>query len=197
MSAWRGGFPLPGLFRSSDRPVRIHGIWFGPDLKLKRNWLEVRAKIEAQVCTWLRRRLFLKGQLEVCAVYIFIFYWLSVIPRPKVHRVALIQSLSKFFGMIESRWFALDPLLVLLGWSLEEIHAEWIWALASGFLNNSEFSLTWCLARNALPLSYWAFKAGLIDTPNYLRCGNDQEEMTKHAFYDCERVRPFWIQVEE
>ena len=57
LGAWRGSFPLPGPFRWSDGPIRILGVWFGPGLQLKRNWLEVRAKVEARVVAWLRRRL--------------------------------------------------------------------------------------------------------------------------------------------
>ena len=97
LSTWRGGVPLPGLFRWSDGPVRILGMWFGPGLRVERNWLEVRAKVEAQMGTCLRRRLSLKGRVEVCAVYIFllILHRLSVHPLFKVHRLALIKSLSK------------------------------------------------------------------------------------------------------
>ena len=71
LGAWRGSVPLPGPFRWSDGPVRILGVWFGPGLKLERNWLEVRAKVEARVVAWLRRRLSLKGRVEVCAVHVF------------------------------------------------------------------------------------------------------------------------------
>ena len=77
-----------------------------------------------------------------------------------------------------------------LGWSLEEIHSQWNWAPGSGYLNNSEFSLTWRLVRNALPLADWAFKAGLVGMPDCFRCGSGQEETALHAFYYCERVRP-------
>ena len=79
LGAWRGSVPLPGLFQ------------------LERNWLEVWAKVEAQVGTNLRRCLSLKGRVEVCDVYTFplIFYQLSVLLLPKVHRLAQIQSLSK------------------------------------------------------------------------------------------------------
>ena len=67
-------------------------MWLGSGLQL-----EVQAKVDAQVDTWLRRRLFLKGREEVCAVYIFplILYRLSVLPLPKNHRQALQRSLSK------------------------------------------------------------------------------------------------------
>ena len=82
----------------SDGPVRFLGVWFGPSLQLERNWLELRAKVEAWVVALLRRRLSLKGRVEVCAAYIFplLFYPLSVLPLPKDHRLALEQSLFKF-----------------------------------------------------------------------------------------------------
>ena len=57
LGAWRGSIPLPGPFNWSDDPVRILGVWFRPGLQLERNWLEVRAKVEAQVGAWLQRRL--------------------------------------------------------------------------------------------------------------------------------------------
>ena len=96
--AWRGGVPLPGPFRWTDGPIRILGVWLGPDLYLERNWLEVWAKVEAQVAAWLRRRLSLKSKAGVCAGYIFSFILcrLSVLPLPRDHRMALIQSLFSF-----------------------------------------------------------------------------------------------------
>ena len=60
LSAWRVGVPLPETFLWSDGPVRILEVWFGPDLQVERNWSEVQAKVDAQLCTWLRRRLSLK-----------------------------------------------------------------------------------------------------------------------------------------
>ena len=97
LGAWTGSVPLPGPFRWSDGPVRILGVWFGPGLQLKRNWLEVRAKVDAKMVAWLRRRLSLKGRAEMCAEYVFplILYRLSVLPLPKDHRVALQRYLSK------------------------------------------------------------------------------------------------------
>ena len=88
LGAWRGSVPLPVTFRWSDDPVRLLGVWFGPGLQ---------AKVEAQVVAWLQRQLSLKGRVEVCTVYIFplILYRLSVLPLPKEHRAALIQSLFK------------------------------------------------------------------------------------------------------
>ena len=107
LGAWKRGGPLPGPFRWSDGLVRILGVWFGPDLQLERNWLEVRAKLEAQVGAWFRRRLSLKRRAEVCAVNIFhlILYRLSVLPLPRDHRVALEQPLSKLL------WKGRSPLV--------------------------------------------------------------------------------------
>ena len=257
LGAWRGSDTLPGPFRWSDGPVRILGVWFRPDLQLERNWSEVQAKVNAQVGTWLSRRLSLKGRAEACAVYVFplILYRLAVLPLPKARRLALQQSLSRLLwggarpmvrrqvciqrtrngglGMpdLESHWLAerlaylgrvltgtavwrlkasrtfprlksdpkaegrrrplgetlfvrecrtalrnllgssdlswprkelyrelvvgsaSDPLSERHGWTTEEIRSHWNWAPGSSFLNNSEFSLTWRLVRNALPLT--------------------------------------------
>ena len=92
---------------------------------------------------------------------------------------------------------ASDPLVEGLGWSAEEIRSQWNWAPGSGFLNNSEFSLTWRLTRNALALNDWAYRACIADMPDCSRCDSGLEETALHAFYYCERVRPFWSHVEE
>ena len=44
-----GSIPLPEPFCMSDVPVLILGVWFGPSLQFEQNWLEVRAKVKAQV----------------------------------------------------------------------------------------------------------------------------------------------------
>ena len=97
LGAWRGSNTLPGPFRWSDGPVRILGVWFGPDLQLERNWSEVQAKVNAQVGIWLSRRLSLKGSAEACATYVFplILSQLAVLPLPRARRLALQRSLSK------------------------------------------------------------------------------------------------------
>ena len=77
------------------------------------------------------------------------------------------------------------------------LRSRWNWAPGSSFLNNSEFSLTWRLVRNALPLVGLNYKAGLADMPDCARCGSGLEETAEHAFYYCERVRPFWDHVGE
>ena len=97
LGAWRGSNTLPGPFRWSDGPIRILGVWFGPDLQLEWNWSEVHAKVNAQVGIWLLRRVSLKGRAEACAAYVFplILYRLAVLPLPKAHRLALQWSLSR------------------------------------------------------------------------------------------------------
>ena len=91
LGAWRGSNTLPGSFRWSDGPVRILGVWFGPDLQLERNWSEIQTKVIAQVGIWLSRRLSLKGRAEACATYVFplILYRLAVLPLPKAHQLVL------------------------------------------------------------------------------------------------------------
>ena len=301
LGAWRGSNTLPGAFCWSDGPVRILGVWFGPDFQLERNWSEVQTKVNAQVGIWLSRRLSLKGRAEACATYVFplILYRLAVIPLPKARRLALQQSLSRLLwggarpmvrrqvciqrtrnggpGMpdLESHWLAerlaylgrsltgdavwrrkasrtfprlksdpkaegrrkrlgealfvrvcrkalrnhlgssdlsqprkelyrvlvvgssSDPLSERRGWTAEEIRSHWNWAPGSSFLNNSEFSITWWLARNALPLLGLNYKAGLADMPDCPRRGSGLEETAEHAFYYSERVRPFWDHVGE
>ena len=102
VGAWTGSNTLPGPFRWSDGPIRILGVWFGPDLQLERNWSEVHAKVNAQVGIWLSRRLSLKGRAEACAAYVFllILYRLAVHPLPKAHRLALQRSLSRLLWMV-------------------------------------------------------------------------------------------------
>ena len=87
LSAWRGSYTLSESFCWSEGPVRILGVWFGPDLQLERNWSEVQAKVNAQ------------GWAEACTVYVFqlILYRMAVLPLPKAPRLALQLSLSRLF----------------------------------------------------------------------------------------------------
>ena len=57
---------------------------------------------------------------------------------------------------------ASDSLVDRLGWLMEEVRSHWNWVPGSGFLNNSEFSLTWRLAWNALTLCGLNYKACLL-----------------------------------
>ena len=92
---------------------------------------------------------------------------------------------------------ASDPLSERRGWTAVEIRSHWNWAPGSSFLNNSEFSLTWQLARNALPLLGSDFRAGLADMPDCACCSSGLEETAEHAFYYCVRFRLFWNHVGE
>ena len=121
LGAWRGSNTLPGPFRWSDGPIRILGVWFGPDLQLERNWSEVQTKVNAQVGIWLSRRLSLKGRAEACATYVFplILYRLAVLPLPKARRLALQQSLSRLLWGVQGRWS--------VGRSVSNVHATGVW----------------------------------------------------------------------
>ena len=105
-------------------------------------------------------------------------------PRKERYRKLVVGSAS-------------DPLSERRGWTAEEIRSHWNWAPESSFLNNSEFSLTWRLVRNALSFRGLNFRVGLADMPDCPRCSSGLEETAEHAFYYCERVRPFWDYVGE
>ena len=100
-----------------------------------------------------------------------------------------------YHGLVEGS--VSDPLEKRLDWLLGEIRSQWNWVPGSSFLNNSEFSLTWRFARNALALHNGAYRACLADMSDCPRCSSGLEETTLHAFYYCERVRPFWSHVKE
>ena len=92
---------------------------------------------------------------------------------------------------------ASDPLGKRLGLPEGELLSLWNWAPGAGFLNNSEFSLTWRLIRDALPLNDFAFKAGVADCPDCPRCDSVLEETAQHAFFHCRKLQLFWSYVEE
>ena len=98
-------------------------------------------------------------------------------------------------GLVEGT--ASDPLCKRLGLSEGELFSLWNWAPGSEFLNNSEFSLTWRLVRNALPLRDLSFKVGAVDCPDCPRCDSGEEETASHAFFHCRKVRLLWSYVEE
>ena len=99
LCALRSSDTLPETFRWSDTPVCILGVWFVLDCQLERNWSEVLAKVDAQVGTWVSRRLSLNGRVQMCTVYVFplFLYRLAVLPLPKVRRLALQWSLTISF----------------------------------------------------------------------------------------------------
>ena len=92
---------------------------------------------------------------------------------------------------------ASDPLRERHSWSAEEIRSRWNWAPSLGLFNNSKFSLTRWLVRNALPLLGLNFKASLADMPDCSCCDSGLEETAEHALYYCKRVRPLWDHVGE
>ena len=92
---------------------------------------------------------------------------------------------------------ASDPLSERRDWTAEETRSHWNWAPGLSFLNNSEFSLTWRLIRNALPLLGLNYKAGLADIPDGARCGSGLKGTAEHTFYYCERVHPSWDHIGE
>ena len=91
---------------------------------------------------------------------------------------------------------ASDPLVDRMDWLMEEIFSHGNWAPGSGFLNNSEFSLTWRLARNALPLFGLNYKAGLEDLPDCPCCGCGLEETAEHALTTASECTSFGIMSE-
>ena len=99
-------------------------------------------------------------------------------PQEELYRELVVGSTS-------------DPLREQHSWTVEEIRSHRNWAPGLSFLNLSELSLTWRLARSTLPLLGLNFKAGLADMPDCACCGSGLEETTEHAFCYCERVRPF------
>ena len=105
-------------------------------------------------------------------------------PRKELYRELVVSSTS-------------DPVSPMRGWMVEEIWVHWNWAPGSRFLNSTEFSLTMRLARNALPLLGLNVRAGLADMPHCARCSSGLEGTAEHAFYYCERVRPFWDHIGE
>ena len=103
-------------------------------------------------------------------------------PRKELYRERVVGSAS-------------EPLSERRGWTAEEVRSHWNWAPGSSFLNNFEFSLTWWLAWDVLPLLGLDFRAGMADMTDCARCGSGLEGTAEHAFYYCERVRPFWDHV--
>ena len=108
LGSWKGR-ALPGPFIWKDGPCKILGVWFGPDLQLKKNWSEVLEKVVAATELQLRRQLSLKGRTEVCCshIYLLVVYRLSVLPIPctilfKLERILFQFIWTKSFPLV--RW---------------------------------------------------------------------------------------------
>ena len=304
LGKWRGGgVPLPSSFNWTDGPIKILGIWVGPDLQHDKNWLEVLAKVKAACRGWLNRRLSLRGRAEACFKHVFplILYKLSVIPCSKEVITAFEQLLSLILwkkvrrvranratchqrlihgglGMpsvqahldaarlaflakasnedhetlwgqkvgalfprlythpgVESRrrpryeseflrecrlalgrmpafcdlstprrilyhrlveGSANDNLEKRLGYWKPEIYCHWSWAPGAGYLDNSEFSLTWRVARNLCPLRDRDAKVDKEISDRCVRCLTEKESV-EHAFFRCDNVRLLWRYVDQ
>lgn len=92
---------------------------------------------------------------------------------------------------------ASDPLIKQQGLSKEQVRNMWSWAPGADYLSNSEFSLTWRLARNALHVNKILYKMNRAELPYCTRCNSETDETTVHAFVHCEKLRPLWDYVHE
>ena len=304
LGKWRGGgVPLPSSFNWTDGPIKILGIWVGPDIQHNRNWAEVLHKVKAASRGWLKRKLSLRGRAEACIKHVFplILYKLSVIPCEKrvitaieqlltlilwkhirrvradrttchqrvVHgglgmpciqshldacRLAFLakasnedsetlwghkvralfprldylpgvesrrrpRSESKFHrecrlalarmprssdlstprrtlyqGLVEGS--VKDDYRDRLDNSKEEIHSLWSWAPGRGYLDNSEFSLTWKIAHNVCELRDKDARWNKTVKDLCVRCQREKESV-EHAFFRCDDVRLLWCYVEQ
>ncbi len=100
LGTWRGR-PMPSnsvVGRWTDGPVKLLGVWFGPDLQLDRNWDEVTSKVASLTQKWAERKLSLKGRAEVANTYIasIIIYRLTVVPCPSPRLTRLERLLFRF-----------------------------------------------------------------------------------------------------
>jgi hypothetical protein len=100
LGTWRGrSMPSDGVVgRWTDGPVKLLGVWFGPDLQVDRNWDEVTSKVVSLTQKWAGRKLSLKGRAEVANVYIasVIYYRLTVVPCPSSRLTRLERLLFRF-----------------------------------------------------------------------------------------------------
>ena len=86
LGRWRrDNVRLPNAFDWTDGPIKILGIWVGPDVQHDKNWTETLARVIAAARGWSNRRLSLKGRAEACIQHVFpiILYKLSVLPCSK------------------------------------------------------------------------------------------------------------------
>ena len=90
-------------------------------------------------------------------------------PRKELYRELVVGSASY-------------PLSERHGCTAEEIRSHWNLVPGSSFFNNSEFSITWRLFRNALPLRGLNYKVGLEDMPVCTRSSSGLEETAEHSF---------------
>ncbi|MCP3653585.1 MAG: zinc-binding domain-containing protein [Herbaspirillum sp.] len=103
LGEWRGE-PTPaaasgvGVWRWTEGPVKVLGVWFGPDLQVERNGEEVEIRVAILIQKWAERKLSLKGRAEVANTYIasVVYYRLTVVPCPKIILTKLERMLFRF-----------------------------------------------------------------------------------------------------
>ncbi|GAB1597330.1 hypothetical protein Ahia01_000009400 [Argonauta hians] len=135
LGSWRGR-PMPPdsvAGHWTDGPVKMLGVWFGPDLQVERNWDEVTSRVANLIQKWNGRKLSLKGRAEVVKVYIApaIYYRLALVPCPKNRLNELERVLFKFLWngrkpLVRRSICCQDPLNGGLGmpWLLLRKHAQ-------------------------------------------------------------------------
>ncbi len=100
LGTWRGkSMPSDSVVGCwTDRPVKLLGVWFGPDLQLDKNWDEVTSRVASLTQKWAERKLSLKGWAEVANTYIasIIIYRLTVVPCPSPRLTRLERLLFRF-----------------------------------------------------------------------------------------------------
>ena len=100
--------PASGDFcRWTEGPVKLLGVWFGPDLQVEKNWDEVASRVASLTHKWAERKLSLKGRAEVANTYIasVVYYRLSVVPCPRKQLTRLERELFR------SLWMGQVPLV--------------------------------------------------------------------------------------
>jgi hypothetical protein len=100
LGTWRGRSMPPDsvVGRWTDGPVKLLGVWFGPDLQVDKNWGEVTSRVAHLTQKWAERKLSLKGRAEVANAYIasVIYYRLTVVPCPPPWLTKLERLLFRF-----------------------------------------------------------------------------------------------------
>lgn len=82
-----------------------------------------------------------------------------------------------------------DDLIDDLGLMRGEYRSMGSWPPRLKCLTNSEASLTWLTIRDALWVDKRSFVAGLVASPEGVRC-RGMEEATEQAFFHCPAARP-------
>ena len=86
------------------------------------------------------------------------------------------------------------------GMTSEELRSFWSWAPGADYLNNSEFSLAWRVARGVVPVNMVLRQMKKSVPFDCIRCGSEEDgfdETVEHAFFHCEKVWPLWSYVRE